>query len=384
MRLCRESGVQDFLRDVWSTIAATFCSVEVVDKFRRTRSFPVQLALRVPNRVRMTGMTDGLARLVEQFLAHIDVERGLAQATVKAYEADVRAYLDWLDDHGIVNLQDVTSQDVENYVASLDQEGQSPRSKARRLASIHEFHKFALSQGETFDDVSARVKAPKSGDHLPDVLSVDEVARLLDAATPASLDVSGLPADPVALRDKALLEFMYATGCRVSEACGADLNDVDYDERVVVLTGKGSKQRLVPLGQYAIDALRKYIEAGRPQLEAKAAKSKTRSSRTAGSPAGRGVTERRAIFLNKRGRRISRQTVWEVVKQAGERAHIAKPLHPHTLRHSFATHLIEGGADVRTVQELLGHASVTTTQIYTHVSPQNLIETYLSAHPRAH
>jgi integrase/recombinase XerD len=160
---------------------------------------------------------------------------------------------------------------------------------------------------------------------------------------------------------------MYATGSRVSEAVGADLNDIDLDEHVARLTGKGSKQRLVPVGGYAQEALAAYLNAGRPLLERK----------------GKGVPERRAIFLNKRGRRLSRQSVWEIIRIAGERAHIDRPLHPHTLRHSFATHLIQGGADVRTVQELLGHASVTTTQIYTHVSPENLIETYLTSHPRA-
>ncbi|WEV69831.1 site-specific tyrosine recombinase XerD [Bifidobacterium sp. ESL0775] len=304
---------------------------------------------------------DGSDALLEQFLAHIDVERGLAKSTVKAYAADIRKYLGWLDARGVKDLASVTSHDVEAYVAALDKAGESGRSKARRLASVHEFHKFALMQGVVADDVSARVKAPKASGHLPDVLSIDEVTRLLDTAAMGGTE------DPVVLRDKALLEFMYATGCRVSEAVGADLNDIDTDERVVVLTGKGSKQRLVPLGEYAIKALQRYISLGRPQLEAKAKDAK----------------ERRAIFLNKRGRRISRQTVWEVVKTAGERAHIAKPLHPHTLRHSFATHLIQGGADVRTVQELLGHASVTTTQIYTHVSPETLIETYLTAHPRA-
>lgn len=304
---------------------------------------------------------NGSDALLEQFLAHIDVERGLAKATVKAYRADIHKYLDWLDSRGVSDMDHVTADDVEGYIAALDQAGESGRSKARRLASVHEFHKFALAQGVVADDVSARVKAPKAGGHLPDVLSVDEVSRLLDSAAMGGSD------DPVALRDKALLEFMYATGCRVSEAVGADLNDVDFDERVVVLTGKGSKQRLVPLGHYALEALQRYLSLGRPQLEAKA----------------KGSRERRAIFLNKRGRRISRQSVWEVVKNAGERAHIVKPLHPHTLRHSFATHLIQGGADVRTVQELLGHASVTTTQIYTHVSPENLIETYLTAHPRA-
>ncbi|MCO6558423.1 MAG: site-specific tyrosine recombinase XerD [Bifidobacterium sp.] len=299
--------------------------------------------------------------LLDQFLAHIDVERGLVKSTVKAYAADIRKYLGWLDAQGLKDLASVTSHDVEAYVAALDEAGESGRSKARRLASVHEFHKFALTQGVVADDVSARVKAPKANGHLPDVLSIDEVTRLLDAASMGGSD------DPVVLRDKALLEFMYATGCRVSEAVGADLNDVDTDERVVVLTGKGSKQRLVPLGEYAIKALQRYVSLGRPQLEGKA----------------KGGKERRAIFLNKRGRRISRQSVWEVVKTAGERAHIDKPLHPHTLRHSFATHLIQGGADVRTVQELLGHASVTTTQIYTHVSPETLIETYLTAHPRA-
>lgn len=299
--------------------------------------------------------------LLEQFLAHIGVERGLAGSTVSAYAADIKKYVSWLSSRDLNKLNEVTSLDVEEYVAALDKAGESARSKARRLASVHEFHKFALMQGVVTDDVSARVKAPKAAGHLPDVLSVDEVSRLLDAAA------MGGSCDPVVLRDKALLEFMYATGCRVSETTGTDLNDIDFDERVVVLTGKGSKQRLVPLGEYALKALRRYISDGRPELEARA----------------KGAKERRAVFLNKRGRRISRQSVWEAVKAAGERAHIDRPLHPHTLRHSFATHLIQGGADVRTVQELLGHASVTTTQIYTHVSPETLIETYLTAHPRA-
>jgi len=172
----------------------------------------------------------------------------------------------------------------------------------------------------------------------------------------------------VLLRDRALLEFMYATGCRVSEAVGMNLDDIDIDDaHVARLTGKGSKQRLVPLGEYACRALRRYLAEGRGTLEGRA----------------KGTPERRAVFLNKRGRRLSRQSVWEVIKLAGERAGIDRPLHPHTLRHSFATHLIQGGADVRTVQELLGHASVTTTQIYTHVSPETLIEAYLTSHPRA-
>ena len=274
----------------------------------------------------MGTMTNGFTRLTEQFLVHIGVERGLATATVTAYESDIAKYIDWLETRGIHEPDAITKQDVEDYIAALDQAGESARSKARRLASIHEFHRFALGQHAVTADVSAAVKAPKGASTLPDVLTVDEVTRLLDAAA------VGGSTDPVVLRDKALLEFMYATGCRVSEATGANLDDIDLDEHIARLMGKGSKQRLVPLGSYAC---------------------------------------------------ISRQSVWEIVKATGERAGITKPLHPHTLRHSFATHLIQGGADVRTVQELLGHASVTTTQIYTHVSPETLIETYLTSHPRA-
>lgn len=315
---------------------------------------------------------DGFGRLLEQFMAHIDVERGLAASTIEAYGADLRRYVDWLAARGVDGPRAIRRQDVEDYVAALDEAGESARSKARRLASIHEFHRFALAQHAVGDDVAARVKAPKGASTLPDVLSVDEVARLLDAVpVPEAPGAGGEPigaVDPIPLRDKALLEFMYATGCRVSEACGADLADLDLDERVVRLTGKGSKQRLVPVGGYARVALRRYLDHARPALETRA--------RSRGP-------ERRALFLNKRGARISRQSVWEIVKLAGERAHIDRPLHPHTLRHSFATHLIQGGADVRTVQELLGHASVTTTQIYTHISPETLIETYLTSHPRS-
>ena len=305
---------------------------------------------------------DGFGTLREQFLVHIGIERGLAKATVSAYESDLNKYVAWLQTHGITKPDDIAKQDVEDYIAALDADGESARSKARRLASIHEFHRFALAQHAVSADVAASVKAPKGASVLPDVLSVDEVSQLLDAAA------VGGSTDPVALRDKALLEFMYATGCRVSEAVGTNLDDIDLEEKVVRLMGKGSKQRLVPLGSYARNSVVVYLNAGRGELERRSTAK---------------VPERRALFLNKRGKRISRQSVWEIDKTAGERADITKPLHPHTLRHSFATHLIQGGADVRTVQELLGHASVTTTQIYTHVSPEALIETYLTAHPRA-
>lgn len=312
-------------------------------------------------------MESEFGRLLEQFLTHIGVERGLAQSTVDAYASDLRRYLDWLEARGVHGPSAVTRQDVEDYVADLDAAGESGSSKARRLASIHAFHQFALAQQAVASDVAATVKAPKGAGTLPDVLTVDEVARLLEAVPqPGGAGVAGVE-DAVLVRDRALLELMYATGARVSEIVGADIDDMDFDEHVIRVTGKGSKQRLVPVGGYACQALRRYLDEARPVLERRK----------------RSGTERRALFLNKRGCRLSRQSVWEVVKAAGERAHIAKPLHPHTLRHSFATHLIQGGADVRTVQELLGHASVTTTQIYTHVSPESLIEAYLTAHPRA-
>ena len=313
-------------------------------------------------------MGSEFGRLLEQFLTHIGVERGLAQSTVDAYASDLRRYLDWLEARGVHGPAAVTRQDVEDYVADLDGAGESGRSKARRLASIHAFHRFALAQQAVASDVAATVKAPKGAGTLPDVLTVDEVARLLEAVPqPGGADVAGVE-DAVLVRDRALLELMYATGARVSEIVGADVDDMDFDERVIRVTGKGSKQRLVPVGGYACQALQRYLDEARPVL---------------GRRKRSGSAERRALFLNKRGCRLSRQSVWEVVRDAGERAHITKPLHPHTLRHSFATHLIQGGADVRTVQELLGHASVTTTQIYTHVSPETLIEAYLTAHPRA-
>jgi integrase/recombinase XerD len=240
---------------------------------------------------------DGFDTLLEQFLVHIGVERGLAKATVTAYESDIIKYIVWLKARDITEPNAIAKQDVEDYVAFLDAQGESARSKARRLASIHEFHRFALAQHAVSADVAASVKAPKGASVLPDVLSVDEVSRLLDAAA------VGGSTDPVVLRDKALLEFMYATGCRVSEAVGTNLDDIDLDEKVVRLMGKGSKQRLVPLGSFACKAVTAYLNAGREELEHRSTVK---------------VPERRALFLNKRGRRISRQSVWEVVKTAGE------------------------------------------------------------------
>lgn len=297
--------------------------------------------------------------LVEQFLVHTGVERGLAHATVAAYQSDLTLYINWLQHQGRQCLEDVSKQDVEGFVASLSTETSS--SKARRLAAVHELHRFAVQQNLLTEDVSQAVRPPKGVSRLPDVLSIDEVSQLLSAVSPVSSD------DPVALRDKALLEFMYATGCRVSEASGSNVEDVDLENGLSRLMGKGSKQRLVPVGSYACRAVEAYLNMGRPRLQKRAKQ----------------APEMSALFLNMRGKRLSRQSIWQIVQTAAQNAGINRQIHPHTLRHSFATHLIQGGADVRTVQELLGHASVTTTQVYTHVSPEKLIEMYQTAHPRA-
>lgn len=298
--------------------------------------------------------------LIEQFLVHIGVERGLSEATVAAYRSDLNRYRAWLEGRSITRLSQVSAQDIDEYVTSLSDLAAS--SRARMLASVHGLHRFALSDGAVRTDVSARIHPPKSGRHLPDVLSVAEVTRLIEAAS------VGTGEDPISLRDRALLEFLYASGARVSEAVGTDIPDISLSDGLARLTGKGDKQRLVPLGTYACEALRRYLDAGRGALEARA----------------KGERERSAVFLNKRGRRLSRQSVWEILQVCARRARITKPVHPHTLRHCFATHLLEGGADVRSVQELLGHASVTTTQIYTHISQNQLRKAYELSHPRAH
>lgn len=315
---------------------------------------------------------DDVATLINRFLGFVAVEKGLAHATQLAYRSDLAKYQDFLHARGIDSLGGVQRTDVEDFIASLA--GEAPHSVARRLSAVRELHRFAISEGVTGSDPTLGVRPPKAAQDLPDVLTIDEVERLLQAACPddayrdGAAEAAGQGADPVALRDRALLEFLYATGCRVSEAVGLDLTDMDMDERLARVTGKGSKQRLVPMGSYAVAAMRMYLGIARPELQARA-----RSK----------APELQAVFLNKRGARISRQSVWEIVRDCAARAGITKPIHPHTLRHSCATHLLQGGADVRTVQEMLGHASVTTTQIYTHVTPQTLIETYVMSHPRA-
>jgi len=292
------------------------------------------------------------------------VERGLAANTLASYRRDLRRYDGYLGAAGIDDLGRVTEAVVSDFLMRLregdaDHPPLTASSAGRTLVAVRGFHRFCLREGLTAVDPAAAVKPPAPPQRLPKALSVDEVTRILAAA-------AGAEAEPAVLatRDAALLEFLYGTGARISEAVGLDVDDVDDTERTVLLDGKGGKQRLVPIGRPALAALHAYTVRARPALAAH----------------GRGTS---AVFLNARGSRLSRQSAWQVLKDTAERAGISAAVSPHTLRHSFATHLLEGGADVRVVQELLGHASVTTTQVYTLVTVNTLREVYATAHPRA-
>ena len=326
-------------------------------------------------------LPSALASALQEYLAHLGVERGLSANTVAAYRRDLDRYARHLAAAGRSGLDDVGERDVEDYVVVLRQGSDggaplSPSSTARALAAVRGWHRFAHAEGVTRADPASQVHAPSSLRRLPHALSVDEVARLLDAA--------GAGDGPVPLRDRALLELLYSTGGRISEVVGLDVDDVDgllddadddADDRAgeeagapragsVRLLGKGGKERVVPVGSYARTALEAYLVRARVPL----------------ASAGRGTP---ALFLNTRGARLSRQSAWSVLQAAAERAGLTQHVSPHTLRHSFATHLLAGGADVRVVQELLGHASVTTTQIYAMVTRDALREVYAAAHPRA-
>ena len=307
-----------------------------------------------------------IGRAIGAYLQHMAVERGLARNTVDAYRRDLLRYARFLEAGGRTAIQDITRHDVTAFARSIAEGSDgasalSVRSAARTIVAVRGLHKFWALEGLTEQDPAADVHPPLPGKRLPKAISVAEVTRILEA----------IPLDtPTGLRDRALLEFLYSTGARISEAVGLDIDDLSLERipangpDVVRLFGKGSKERLVPLGSYAARALDEYLVRGRPEAAAK----------------GKGTP---ALFLNARGGRLSRQSAWTILKNAAERAKIDRDVSPHTLRHSFATHLLEGGADVRVVQELLGHASVTTTQVYTLVTADTLREVYAAAHPRA-
>lgn len=294
---------------------------------------------------------------LERYLRHLTVERGLAKNSLAAYRADLAKYSDFLEARGVTDLLAASSKDVLEFIDHLGKLGLKASSSARILAAVRGLHKFLVLEGLSDHDPAGKVKPPKLPKRLPKALTIEQVERLLQAAGPEPDDET---ADPLRLRDRALLELLYATGARVSEVTALDLDELVQSDMVRV-RGKGSKERVVPIGRFAQKALEAYLVRARPVLSA------------------RGSTP--ALFLNQRGGRLSRQSVWEVIQRAGEACGIA--VSPHSMRHSFATHLLEGGADVRVVQELLGHASVATTQIYTLVTVDTLRQVYSQAHPRA-
>ena len=278
---------------------------------------------------------------------------------MSSYRRDLRRYVEYLHAIGREDLREVTEADVSAFLAHLregdaDHGALSAGSAARTVVAVRGFHKFALQERLVDADVAATVKPPSPPKRLPKSLSVTDINAILAAA--------GAGGTSLASRDKALLELLYGTGARISEAVGLDIDDLDLDAASVLLRGKGAKQRVVPVGSYAIAAVQEYLVRARPDLLTQA------------TP---------ALLLNARGGRLSRQSAWAVLVRTAERAGVTAEVSPHTLRHSFATHLLDGGADVRVVQELLGHASVTTTQVYTLVTVDKLREVYATAHPRA-
>jgi len=326
------------------------------------------------NPVATADVPAALTAALTGYLDHLMIERGLARNTLLSYRRDLDAYLRYLAGIGVADPGDVTEAMVTGYVASLRSaaDGSPPlavASVARALAAVRGWHKHLVVEGVVAADPAREVRPPKKPQRLPKALTVQQVSALLEAAG----GTEGAGAGPRALRDRALLEFLYATGARISEAVGLDVDDIDTSAGSVRLFGKGSKERVVPVGSFALAAVDAYLVRGRPALAQARAASSTPHARRDGA----------ALFLNARGGRLSRQSAWQVLRDAAERAQLTEHVSPHTLRHSFATHLLAGGADVRVVQELLGHASVTTTQIYTLVTVDSLREVYALAHPRA-
>jgi integrase/recombinase XerD len=298
-------------------------------------------------------------RAITSYLDHLAVERGLSRNTLASYRRDLDRYARELAEAGITDLAAVRGTDVTAHLAALRAGGLAASSAARAISAVRGLHRFASREGLVGQDAAADVRPPAPPRRLPKALDVDQVTRLLDVATDSALG----------LRDKALLEFLYGTGARISEAVGADLDDLELTtEPAATLHGKGGRTRLVPVGGYARAAIEAYLVRARPTLVT----------------AGPGTP---ALFLNARGGRLSRQSAWTVLHRAASAAGLPvdgpHAVSPHTLRHCYATHLLDGGADVRVVQELLGHASVTTTQVYTLVTVDRLREVYATAHPRA-
>ncbi|HYG60294.1 MAG TPA: site-specific tyrosine recombinase XerD [Symbiobacteriaceae bacterium] len=294
-----------------------------------------------------------MKKLIHEFINYLSVERGLAMNTLESYGRDLRQYSEFLESDES-ELDSVSRATIVNYLLYLQSQGKATATIARRLAALKAFYQFLVREKRIHQDPTANLESPKLEKRLPKVLSVQEVERLLGQPDPAQ---------PAGIRDRAMLELLYATGIRVSELVSMDVTDVNLDMGYVKCSGKGSKERIVPLGSLAIQSCRDYLGGARARL----------------------VRDREepALFVNHHGHRLTRQGFWKIVKKYADDAKIEKEITPHTLRHSFATHLLENGADLRSVQEMLGHADISTTQIYTQVTKGRLKEVYAKAHPRA-
>lgn len=290
---------------------------------------------------------------LDHYLNYLAVERGLARNTLDAYGRDLARYLDYLEKHQVTNLQGVTPAVVLRFLSHLKAAGLSPRSRARTLAALRTFHKFLVRERLAADNPTDQVVSPKSLTALPHTLSPRDVDSLLTSPKGET---------PLAWRDRAMLEILYATGLRVSELVSLKFDDLQMDVGYLVAFGKRSKQRIVPLGETAVAALRAYLQHGRPGLDK-----------------GRGS---QILFLNRSGEGLTRQGFWKIIKRRARAAGIRQSITPHTMRHSFATHLLENGADLRSVQAMLGHADIATTQIYTHVTRERLRQMHARHHPR--
>ena len=305
-----------------------------------------------------------ISRQIDSYLRHLTVERGMSKNTLAAYRRDLERYEQFLTERGIDSVEAISELTVNDFGIALTAKwGLAATSVARVLSGVRGFHRYLMIEGVTANDNAARVKPPKPPRRLPKAITVAQIEALLQSSGPEATDEDAMALDPIKVRDRAILELLYATGARVSEVVSLDVDDL-VDQTMVRLFGKGSKERIVPVGSYAQRAVEAYLVRVRPVL----------------AKLGKGTP---AVFLNQRGSRLSRQSVWQIISDAAAAAKLGAEVSPHTLRHSFATHLLEGGADVRVVQELLGHSSVATTQIYTLITVDALREVYSTAHPRA-
>ena len=297
------------------------------------------------------------APLVDDFLGYLTVERGASPNTIAAYRADLGRYTRFLIGRAITSIDAVSRDDVGAWIGTLRVEGAAPRTVERRVAAVKSFHRFLVREGVTVNHPTASLPLPQVPERLPDVVSIEDVDKLLSQP---------FPEGPVGSRDRAILEVLYGCGLRVSELTGLDLRDVESGEGYLRVFGKGSKERITPISGAAAAAIQEYLAHARPNLRTKG---------------GARRQDPDAVFLNVRGGRLTRATIHALVHAYGGR--VGLDLHPHTLRHSFATHLLQGGADLRALQEMLGHADISTTQVYTHVDRTHVREEYLSTHPRA-